>query len=141
MSCAEEYTPALRARGYRMTPQRLAILHVLHHSGKHITPAQIFEEASKELDGLTEPTVYRTLEFLAENGLVHPAHLGNGHLAYEIAGHDHHHLKCRSCGSEMEMEHTVLAKLYLQLESATGYRLLDSHVTFFGICPDCQIGE
>lgn len=138
MSCAEEYTPQLRARGYRMTPQRLAILHVLHHSGKHLTPAQIYEKASKELESLTEPTVYRTLEFLAENGLARAAHLGNGHLAYEIAGHEHHHLKCRTCGNEMEVEHALLAKLYRQLESATGYRLTDSHVTFFGICPNCQ---
>lgn len=141
MSCAEEYTPKLRALGYRMTSQRLAILHVLHHSGKHLTPAQIYEKASKELDGLTEPTVYRTLEFLAENGLARSAHMGNGHLAYEIAGHEHHHLKCRACGSEMEVEHTLLSKLYQQLESASGYRLTDGHITFFGICPDCQKGE
>ena len=141
MSCAEEYTPKLRALGYRMTSQRLAILHVLHHSGKHLTPAQIFEKASKELAGLTEPTVYRTLEFLAENRLPRSAHMGNGHLAYEIAGHEHHHLKCRSCGSEMEVDHTVLAKLYRQLEAVSGYRLTDSHITFFGLCPDCQKGE
>lgn len=141
MSCAEEYTPQLRARGYRMTPQRLAILHVLHHSGKHLTPSQIYEKASKELTGLTEPTVYRTLELLAENGLARPAHMGNGHLAYEIARHEHHHLKCRTCGNQMEVEHAVLAKLYCQLESATGYHLTDSHVTFFGLCPDCQKGE
>ncbi len=141
MSCAEEYTPQLRSRGYRMTPQRLAILHVLHHSGKHLTPAQIYEKASRELEGLTEPTVYRTLEFLAANGLARPAHMGNGHLAYEIARHEHHHLKCRTCENEMEVEHAVLEKLYRQLESATGYLLTDGHITFFGICPNCQKGE
>ncbi len=141
MSCSEEYAPQLRARGYRMTPQRLAILHVLNHSGRHLTPAQIYEKASKELDGLTEPTVYRTLDFLAENGLARSAPMGNGHLSYEIAGHEHHHLKCRICGNETEVEHAVLAKLYRQLESASGYRLTDGHITFFGICPDCQKGE
>jgi Fe2+ or Zn2+ uptake regulation protein len=119
----------------------LAILHVLHHSNKHLTPAQIYEKASKELDGLTEPTVYRTLEFLAANGLARPAHLGNGHLAYEIARHEHHHLKCRICGDEVEVEHAVLAKLYRQLESESGYRLIDSHITFIGLCPHCQKGE
>ncbi len=141
MSCAEEYTPKLHALGYRMTPQRLAILHVLHHFGKHLTPAQIYEKASKELEGLTEPTVYRTLEFLAENGLARSAHMGNGHLAYEIAGHEHHHLKCRNCGKETEVQHSLLEKLYRQLEIVSGYRLTDSHITFFGLCPDCQKGE
>ena len=141
MTCAVEYAPKLRARGYRMTSQRMAILHVLHHSGVHLSPTEVYEQAHKELTGLTETTVYRTLEFLAENGLARPTHISNGHLVYEIARHEHHHLKCRNCGNEMEVEHTLLAKLYQQLETASGYRLNDSHVTFFGLCPNCQKGE
>ena len=140
MTCSEEYVPKLRSLGYRMTPQRLAILHVLHHSGGHLTPAEVYERAQIQLPGLTETTVYRTLEFLAENGLARPAHMGSGHLVYEIARHEHHHLKCRVCGGEMEVEHTVLESLYHQLESASGYRLTDSHLTFFGLCPNCQKG-
>lgn len=141
MTCSAEYAPELRARGYRMTPQRMAILHVLHHSGKHLSPTDVYEQAREELPRITETTVYRTLEFLVENGLVRPAHKGNGHLVYEIARHEHHHLKCRNCGNEMEVEHTLLTKLYHQLESASGYRLTDSHVTFFGLCPNCQKGK
>ena len=141
MSCLEEYTPQLRARGYRMTPQRLAILHVLRHSGKHLSPIEVYEQARADAPSLTETTVYRTLEFFAENGLARPAYMVNGHLAYEIARHEHHHLKCRACGNEMEVEHMLLAKLYRQLESESGYRLTDSHITFFGLCPDCQKGE
>ena len=141
MSCSEEYAPQLRARGYRMTPQRHAILHTLCHSGAHLSPTDVYEQAREALPGLTETTVYRTLEFLAENGLARPAHMGNGHLVYEIARHEHHHLKCRNCGDEMEVQHSLLSKLYRQLESASGYRLTDSHVTFFGLCPDCQKGD
>jgi Fe2+ or Zn2+ uptake regulation protein len=140
MSCADEYTPKLRARGYRMTPQRLAILHVLHHSGGHLSPAEVYERAHVQVPGLTETTVYRTLEFLAENGLARPAHMGSGHLVYEIARHEHHHLKCRACGSEMEVEHTLLKSMYQKLESESGYKLTDSHLTFFGLCPNCQKG-
>ena len=138
MPCAEIYTPELRARGYRMTSQRLAILHVLHHSGAHLSPTEIFDEVKKELPGLTETTVYRTLEFLAENGLARSAHMGNGHLVYEIAQREHHHVVCRVCGGEVEVEHAQLKTLYQKLESATGYKLTDSHVTFFGLCPNCQ---
>lgn len=141
MSCATAYAPQLRLRGYRMTAQRLAILHVLHHSGKHLSPVEVYEQARFELPNLTETTVYRTLEFLARNGLAHPAQRGNGHLVYQIAGHKHHHLKCRICGDEMEVQHGLLETLYHQLESESGFRLTDSHITFFGICPDCQKGE
>ncbi|HLO30234.1 MAG TPA: Fur family transcriptional regulator [Anaerolineales bacterium] len=138
MSCASEYVPQLRARGFRMTSQRLAILHVLRHAGTHLSPREVYEQAKRDLPRLTEPTVYRTLEFLAENGLARPAYTHSHHLRYEIVGADHHHIVCRTCGGEVEVEHADLEKLYRQLESTSGYLRIDSHMTFFGICPDCQ---
>lgn len=137
MTCASIYTSQLRSRGFRMTPQRMTILHVLHQAGTHLSPGDIYTRARRELPGLTEPTVYRTLDFLVENGLVHPSQSGGGHLTYEIAGRDHHHLVCRVCGGEIEVEHSLLANLYRRLEKSTGYHKIDSHVTFFGLCPDC----
>ena len=138
MSCASDYAPELRARGYRMTSQRLAILHVLRHEEMHLSPSEVYKKARKELPGLTEPTVYRTLEFLADNGLVRPSYSSSGHLTYEIAGIEHHHLVCRNCGGEIEVEHTLLESLYRLLEMTSGYKSIDSHVTFFGLCPLCQ---
>jgi Fur family peroxide stress response transcriptional regulator len=121
-----------------MTPQRMAILHVLRHSRKHLSPSQVYQQAKHDLPGLTEPTVYRTLEFLAENGLARPARTASGHLTYEIAGEDHHHLVCRVCGREIQVRHRLLENLYRELESESGYVRIDSHMTFFGICPNCQ---
>ncbi len=141
MTCASIYAPQLRARGFRMTPQRLAILHVLHHAGTHLSPGEIYKRARQELPGITEPTVYRTLDFLTENGLIYPSHSGNRHSTYEIAGRDHHHVVCRICGAEIEVEHALLASLYRKLETASGYTHIDSHVNFLGICPQCQKGQ
>jgi Fe2+ or Zn2+ uptake regulation protein len=138
MSCASDYAPQLRARGYRVTSQRMAILHALRHSGRHLSPRDVYTQAKKEYPSLTEPTVYRTLEFLAENGLVILAQAGRGHLAYEIAGEDHHHLVCRVCGSEITVEHHLVENLYRTLEAASQYSHIGSHLTFSGICPDCQ---
>ncbi len=138
MTCASIYTSQLRSRGFRMTSQRLAILHTLHHSGKHLSPMQVYDLARRAHPGLTEATVYRTLEFLAQNAIVFSAHGRNGHLVYQISRKDHHHLTCRSCGSEVEVGHELLGNLYRKLESGTGYRLTDSHLTFSGLCPKCQ---
>jgi Fe2+ or Zn2+ uptake regulation protein len=138
MSCVSEYASQLRARGFRMTSQRLAILHALRHAGTHLSPREVYRQAKQELPSLTEPTVYRTLEFLAQNGLARLSHTGNGHLMYEIAGNDHHHLVCRNCHDEIEVEHSLLKELYSKLESTSGYVRIDSHMTFFGICPHCQ---
>ncbi|HEX2996347.1 MAG TPA: Fur family transcriptional regulator [Anaerolineales bacterium] len=138
MSCGLKYAPQLRARGFRMTPQRMAILHILCHAGTHLSPSEIYRQAKRDYPGLTEPTVYRTLEFLSDVALVRPSYNPGGHLTYEIAGDEHHHVVCRECGGEIEVEHTLLESLYRLLETTSGYRSIDSHVTFFGVCPQCQ---
>jgi Fe2+ or Zn2+ uptake regulation protein len=132
------HTDKLRSQGYRLTPQRLAILSILENAGSHLTPQEIFEQAQQALPGMTEPTVYRTLSFLSEQGLVLAAHVGSGQLVYEIAGHDHHHLICRACGNTQEIDHTLLLSLYEQFQTSTGYQIDSVHVTFFGLCPGCQ---
>jgi Fur family transcriptional regulator, ferric uptake regulator len=138
MPISIESASILRAKGFRLTPQRLTILEVLSESNCHLTPTEIFERASQTLPGLTEPTVYRTLSFLAENGLVLVAHIGNGQLVYEYAGHDHHHMICRSCRQMLDLDHAVLQELYQRIEQQTGFTIDSLHVTFFGRCPNCQ---
>jgi Fur family ferric uptake transcriptional regulator len=138
MNAPAESVSNLRAKGFRLTPQRLTILEVLSESHCHLTPGEIFERASRTLPGLTEPTVYRTLNFLAENDLVLVAHIGNGQLVYEYADHDHHHLICRNCQQMLDLDHAVLCDLYQRVELQTGFKIDSLHVTFFGRCPDCQ---
>ena len=138
MTCGSYLIDRLHARGFRMTPQRMAILHTLRHSGGHLSPTEVYEQARRDQPGLTEPTVYRTLEFLAENGYALAAHVGGGKLVYELTEENHHHLICRKCGKTVAVEYDALAGLYAQLNASTGYQLDASHVTFFGLCPDCQ---
>ncbi len=138
MTSNNEHTvQLLRAQGHRLTPQRLAILQILEDAGGHLTPIEIYERAAQRLPGLTEATVYRTLDFLAHNGLALVAHVGEGRLVYESAEHNHHHLICRACGHTVEIEHDLLKELYAQFAERTGYQIDCSHMTFFGLCPGC----
>jgi Fur family transcriptional regulator, ferric uptake regulator len=138
MTCGTEYAPQLRSRGFRVTAQRMAVLHVLHHSPARLSPNEVYRRARMDLPGLTETTVYRTLDFLSQNGLVWPIRMEKGHLVYELAGKQHHHLICRECGREMELDYALLTGLYSTVEAASGYKLTDDHLTLFGICPECQ---
>lgn len=134
----ETYTSHLHEHGFRMTPQRMAVLNILSQAGAHLTPLAICQKAAEALPGLTDATVYRTLTFLAQQGLVLAAHVGNGQLVYEIAGRNHHHLICRKCGNTCEISHDLLKSLYEQFQASTGYQIDTVHVTFFGLCPACQ---
>ena len=127
----------LRAQGFRLTPQRLAILRILNENNTHMTPHEICEQAQAVMPGLTEATVYRTLNFLTEQGLILAAHVGSGQLVYESAEHAHHHLICRCCRRNHEIEHADLTELYQHFAASTGYQIDSFHVTFFGVCPDC----
>jgi Fe2+ or Zn2+ uptake regulation protein len=138
MNQPEPYSTQLRNQGFRLTPQRLAILRILRESGCHLTPAQVFQKAQEAIPGLTEATVYRTLNFLVAQGLALAAHVGSGQLVFEIAGHEHHHLICRACGHTHEIDHAALQALYEQFQANTGFAIDSVHVTFFGLCPDCQ---
>jgi Fur family ferric uptake transcriptional regulator len=138
MTCGSYLIDKLHIRGFRMTPQRMAILHTLRHAGGHLSATEVFEQTRRDQPGLTETTVYRTLEFLAANGYALAAHVGSGKLVYELTEENHHHLICRTCGKTVAVEYAMLTPLYKKLQSSTGYQLDSSHVTLFGLCPDCQ---
>jgi Fe2+ or Zn2+ uptake regulation protein len=138
MTCSDFYASLLRAGGVRSTSQRLAILHTLHHSGGHLVATEVFARAVQELPSLTEPTVYRTLDFLCERGFVRATHSGGGRLEYELAGEMHHHIVCKECGATRDFPHDQFQAIYDHLEAQTGYRLTEHHLTLWGLCPNCK---
>jgi len=138
MKTEEHYEEILRKKGYRLTPQRLAILEILQNANTHLSPQDVFEMARKKVPGVTEPTVYRTLSFLNDEGVLVSSRKGSGTLVYELASNLHHHLVCRECGHSLEIEHEAMEDLYSSLKRQTGYALDDRHVTLFGLCPSCQ---
>jgi Fe2+ or Zn2+ uptake regulation protein len=131
----------LRHHGFRLTPQRLVVLQVLDESRGHLNPGEIYLLAVERLPGLTEATVYRTLDFLVSQGLALVAHIGSGRMVYESAVHDHDHLICRKCGDSAEIDHQDLVTLFKHFELTTGFLIDSSHVTFFGLCKDCQTNQ
>jgi Fur family transcriptional regulator, ferric uptake regulator len=136
MTCSTTHlAEQIRTKGFRLTRQRSAILGALHESGVHLSRTEIYARIAP---ALSEPTVYRNLDFLVEQGLVCVTHTGNGHLEYELARHPHHHLVCRSCGTKTELAEEAMLPVLSQLESATGYRLTENHITLTGLCPNCK---
>ena len=138
MSCTSEYAPHLRGLGFRVTPQRMAILHVLRHARGHLSPLEVYTRARRSVPGLTQPTVYRTLEFLAANGLAWQTNLTSGHLVYELAERNHTHIVCRECGAQVEIDPRVLEGAYGKLEALTGYSVDQHHVNLSGLCARCR---
>ena len=62
---------ALRRHGYKLTPQRRAVIGSIASSPDHLTPAAIYEKVHQERPDIGLATIYRTLEILAKLGLIH----------------------------------------------------------------------
>ena len=140
MSCTAHITDQLRARGFRVTAQRLAVLDALHHGG-HQTPGEVHARVAERVPGLPEATVYRALEFLADEQFILAGRGPDGRLRYELSADQHHHLVCRACGAAVEIEHAAVEGLYRQIGARSGFHLEPSHLTLFGLCPDCHSRE
>ena len=127
----------LRARGYRLTPQRQLVLQAVAELG-HATPEDIVTAVQRTATGVNISTVYRTLELLEELGLVRHTHLGHGAPTYSVSTDDDHvHLVCRDCGDVQEASPEVVAPVVQQLAATHGFHVDVGHFAVFGRCRQC----
>ena len=93
--------------------------------------------------GRTAPiAVYRTLEFLMENGLVHRIASLNAFVGCAQAGHDHvaGFLICHECGAAAEMDSETLSQALDSELAARGFVVDSQVVELSGTCPHCCAG-
>jgi len=132
----------LQDQGYRLTPQRLAILEVIKGAGRHMSIQDILDKLADSYPTLSVPTVYRNLQWLKAAGLVAETDLGGECHEYEyIAEHPHHHLVCLECGERLTLPDSLLDPVRAYLRDTLGYLPRAEHFAFFGICPACQERE
>jgi Fur family ferric uptake transcriptional regulator len=135
-----DWQAELRARGYRLTPQRQLVLEAVGELG-HGTPEEIATTVRRTASGVNISTVYRTLELLEELGLVRHTHLGHGAPTYSVASEaDHVHLVCRDCGSVEEAPPQVLGDVVDRLAAERGFTVDVGHFAVFGRCRACADG-
>jgi Fur family ferric uptake transcriptional regulator len=130
----------LRQQGYRLTPQRRAVLKVIAESPDHLTPAAIYDRVRREYPAIGLVTVYRTLAVLADLGLICEVHAGGSCRSYLMrkpVGH-HHHLICSECGVVVDFADCDLKRLEERLSRTTGFKVGGHLLEFLGLCPVCQ---
>lgn len=129
----------LRARGRRLTRQRLLIWEVLaEEPEQHLSAEHVVERVRVRLPAVNASTVYRTLDLLVAEGVVRRTDLGRDRAYYEPAHeHPHHHLVCERCGAVTHAHDDALGDLAERLASSYGFALGNRELTVFGTCADC----
>ena len=129
-----DWRDELRARGFRLTPQRELVLNAVQDLG-HATPDQVHARVRETSSAVNLSTVYRTLEVLEEVGLIRHAHLSDRAPTYHsVHGHEHFHLVCRNCQRVTSVETDVLGPLRAALATEHGFEIDEGHLTVFGTC-------
>ena len=132
---------ALRQHGFKVTPQRRIVIEEIMGSHEHQTPAAIYERVKTDHPGIGLVTVYRTLEILAELGLICETHAGHScrsYLVRESFGH-HHHLICSDCGTVVDFADCGLGELENKLMEKSGFKISGHLLEFLGQCRQCAV--
>lgn len=136
------YRKKLKEAGYKLTPQRIAILDAIEmNKGKHLNTEEIYDLVRQRNPEMGLATVYRTLQLLEELEVVSSLNLEDGCVRYELydnGHHNHHHLICSNCGSVIEVEGDLLDSLEMKIEKEYDFKILDHKLKFYGICSKCK---
>ncbi len=128
---------ALRARGGRVTPQRLAIARVVRETAGHITAEAVFGQVSERMPGVSLPTVYATLELLEELGQVRRVPGVPGAVLFDSRAQAHDHFVCRRCGTVVDLDSETDHAAVLRAADELGCRADDAQVVVTGLCAGC----
>ena len=137
----EELVRKFKRHGYKMTPQRRAILEELTLSTpEHPTAEQIHEAVLRRMPDTSLATVYNTLRELVAVHEVHELDLGQGVRRYEVHNREHAHLVCINCQCVRDLP-ADFGRLRDLLSQHNGFHPIRYHVTVYGYCDECLEGR
>lgn len=128
-------------RGVRLTPQRRQVYQIILEINRAVSAYDLLDELKLSEPNAKPPTIYRALDFLLTQGLIHKVESTNSYVACCQPGNTKHSsqlLLCDSCGSVEECHANTLSneleKTANQLHFAVSHHVIETH----GICSSCQ---
>lgn len=122
-----------------LTRQRSLVLDVVRTEDVHPTAAEVFEEARKMMPGISFATVYNSLRYLKETGMVREiASFGRGASRYDSETYRHDHAICSECGKLVDFDLPGTVALTRAAARASRFQAESVHLTLYGLCPICR---
>ena len=124
----------LKKAGFRLTPQRLAIIDFLQDNKNHPSALAIFHHIKKQYPTISLATVYKTLKVLIAMGEIQLLTISEDKRVFDPLTEKHSHFYCRQC-------HRIFD---ISLEQKLAGKDIDSHLVeqyqayFYGICGTCR---
>jgi Fur family transcriptional regulator, peroxide stress response regulator len=133
----DELIAALKERNLRLTPQRVELVRLIASSEGHPSAAQLYARIKRRFPTMSHATVYKTLALLKDMGQVLEIDLRDDSHYDGNRPQPHPHLICIQCNQIIDGEADFDPAAIRKLEQASGYKILRSQFSFYGLCPDC----
>jgi len=134
----ETFVTQLRKCNLRATNQRLAIMQVMMESHSHPSAEDVFLQLKHSHPTLSLSTVYKTLQIMAEMGVLLTIDTGIGSQRFDGQVYPHHHAVCVRCGKVYDVD---FGKFPVKLDShdiLPGFNVQTTKITFSGTCQVCE---
>jgi Fur family zinc uptake transcriptional regulator len=131
-----------RQRGRRLTSLRRRVLQLVWSGHRPVGAYAVLEMLQTE-GRAAPPTVYRALEFLQEQGLVHRLASLNAYVGCIHPGRPHagQFLICQSCQTLVELDDRQVTAAIAGSARSAGFQVSRQTVEILGRCPRCRQGE
>jgi len=126
--------------GERFTDLRKQVFAIVWAEHKPVKAYDLLSELSSKRKGVAPATVYRTLDFLQSQGLVHKLESLNAYLGCSQPETEHHghFLICEICEEVRELEFTPFSQSIDEIEKAQKFQIKHTTIELFGRCIKCQ---
>ena len=128
-------------RGVQLTPVRHKVLELIWESHKAVKAYELLDRLKPLQQAAKPATIYRALDFLIEQGLIHRVESLNAFVGCRCSGHQHDQLLliCKHCHEVEERSASdVMSALSLEFRQA-GFMVYSKAIEVHGICAKCQI--
>jgi Fur family zinc uptake transcriptional regulator len=128
------------AHGTRLTSLRKRVLELVWGSHQPIGAYALLDALRKEDLASAPPTVYRALDFLLENGLIHRIESLNAFVGCAHPGESHRglFLICKSCRNAVEIDDARISRAIGNAAGDRGFAVQHATVEVTGTCPNCR---
>jgi Fur family peroxide stress response transcriptional regulator len=128
----------LRSKGYKVTPQRLAICELILSSKDHPSADQIYKEVKKKHPAISLATVYYTLDLLKNSGLLQELGFSDRSSRYDPNTSPHINVICPKCGKIYDYQAESVRRLWSQIIEELGGKHIGQRLDISRYCERCS---
>ncbi len=121
-----------------LTKQRQVILEVIRGDEGPLTANEVFDRARKMLPGMSFATVYNSLRFLKNEGLIGEVRFGMDATRYDRNLSRHDHASCDNCGKLVDLDLNIPKALIKEAAEISMFKADSIELTLHGLCPECS---